>query len=421
MSGVESAARATGGLKPTLRWRWSKPAAIPLLSGLGFCLLALVLIMTNPYPMPYDELEHVSYAAFLQDTGRWLPKFEIMQTLVRDDVRHWDNRANYLGHPSPYYLYIGLFLNRALTTAHAIVLARLASFALILVGMALALSAGWRQFRADVLAGPVFCLLLAFCPKLLAVSGQVTNDALAVLGASMAYWGVSAESRRWPVGLVALALGLTLATWAKPNAGLAVGLWLGWFSLLRPAPRAGLIGAIVAGGALGSIPYWFILADYHALVPVTVEQFGHVRQLAGFDEYIPGFLLNVAYSWCYAQMGTWPLTAPAGLAAGGLAWLMLGCAAYGGVIAWRRRAGRQESIATAALLAFLCLLPIHFWFSATRLGFSLPAASFRYYLPLWPPMAHALAKGIVLTRARFARAILAGVSLAALLVGWLSP
>jgi hypothetical protein len=400
---------------------WLRGAAVPLLAGLAFCLVALALIVTNPYPMPYDELEHVSYAAFLQQSGRLLPKFEIMQTLMRDDVSRWDNRANYLGHPSPYYLYIGRFLFRSLSTAHAILLARLASFVLILAGMALALSAGWRRFAPDQLAGPVFCLLLAFCPKLLAISGQVTNDALAFLGGALAYWGVSTAARRRNIGLVGLAVGLNLACWAKPNAGLAVGLWLGWFSLVKPAPRAIWMLAIAAGGAFGTVPYWFILRDYHALVPITVEQFGHVRQLAGFGEYIPGFLLNVAYSWCYAQMGTWPPPDLAGLVAAGLAWALLACAARGGVLARARPPAERDAMATAALLALACLLPIHFWFSATRLGFSLPAASFRYYLPLWVPLAHAVAEGIRLTRSPQQRGVLASLCLAALVVGWLSP
>ena len=66
--------------------------------------------------------------------------------------------------------------------------------------------------------------------------------------------------------------------------------------------------------------------------------------------------------------------------------------------------------------------PIHLWFASTSLGFSLPAASFRYYLPLWPPLAHAVAFGVAAERGvPWRRASLVMVSFAALAVGWLSP
>jgi hypothetical protein len=66
------------------------------------------------------------------------------------------------------------------------------------------------------------------------------------------------------------------------------------------------------------------------------------------------------------------------------------------------------------------VLPIHLWFASTNLGFSLPAASFRYYLPLWPPLAHAVASGVIAASAPW-RTVLATISLAALIAGWLAP
>jgi hypothetical protein len=48
--------------------------------------------------------------------------------------------------------------------------------------------------------------------------------------------------------------------------------------------------------------------------------------------------------------------------------------------------------------SFALVLPIHLWFASASLGYSLPAASFRYYLPLWPPLAHAIAFAVVAAR-----------------------
>lgn len=394
---------------------------VPLLCLLASCVIGLNLITTNIFPGAYDELEHVSYAAFLQETGRLLPKFEEQRTLVIEDMGRWDDRLNYLGHPSPYYLFVGLFLDRTLAPNQAILLPRLASAGLVLAGLTLALWAGWRHFGRDPAAFAVFCLALALCPKLLAVSGQVTNDSLAFLGGAIAYWGASTtEGRRWS-GFAGIVLGLTAACWAKPNAGLAVGAWLGVLALLRLPRCADFALALASGLALGAIPYWFIARDYGALVPITVEQFGNVHQLESFASYLPAFLVNVGYTWSFAQTGTWPITDSMGLVAAGLSWLMIICAVLGGVMARRRAWAVRDTIAAAAPIAFGVVLLIHLWFSAAKLGFSLPAASFRYYLPLWPVLVHALAYKVATVNGIWPRHLILGISLAAVLVGWMPP
>lgn len=395
--------------------------AIPLLCLLASLVISLSLIATTPYPGAFDELEHVSYAAFLQETGRLLPKFEEQTTLRVDDMSRWDDRTNYLGHPSPFYVFIGLFLDRTLAPGRAVLPPRLASAGLLMIGVAFALWAGRRHFRQDRAALLVFCAMLALCPKLLAVSSQVTNDSLAFLGGALAFWGASIGDRRRQAGLVGIALGLTLALWAKPNAGLAVVAWLSAFVLLRAPPRPALLLALAGSLAVGALPYWFIVKDYGALVPVTVEQFGNVRQLDGFVNYVPAFLLTIGYTWSFSQTGTWPIPGAAGLAASLLFWAMIACAVLGGVLAWRCLGTVGAAVAVAASAAFVLVLPVHLWFAATKLGYSLPAASFRYYLPLWPALAHALAYGVAAARPSWQRLALAGVSLAALAVGWISP
>ena len=402
--------------------------AIPLLCFLAFLIAGLRMVAVNAYPGAFDELEHVSYAAFLQETGRLLPKFEEQKTLLRDDMSRWDDhRPNYLGHPSPFYVFVSLFLNRTLPPDQAILLPRLASAGLLLVGVALALWAGQRHFAQDWVALLTFCSAVALCPKLLAVAGQVTNDSLAFLGGAVAYWGASHGERRqrWPVPAAAVAMGLVFTLWAKPNAGLAVGVWLGLFVVLRaswqrPGLPLPLAAALVIGLAVGALPYVFILKDYGALVPVTVEQFGNVRQLGDFATYLPAFLLTIGYTWSLSQTGTWPISQAGGFVAILLFWAMIACVAAGGWLTRRRLRGEREAIAAAAPVAFALVLLVHLWFASRSLGYSLPGASFRYYLPLWPPLAHAIAYGVMAARTARQRNTLACISLAALVIGWAS-
>ncbi len=358
--------------------------AIPLLCFFLCFGITIFLIATRPYPDLFDELEHVSYAAFLQETGRLLPKFEAQRVLREDDMGRWGDQPNYLGHPSPFYLYLGLFLVRSLPPDEAVLPMRVASAGLLLAGIAGALAAGRRHFGGDGVALLVFCAVLALCPKLLAVAGQITNDTLAILGGGLAYWGASTEGRRHWLGLAGIAVGLLLALWAKPNAGLAVGTWLAAFSLLQARRRPGLLFFLALGVMGGAVPYLFIVADYNALVPVTAEQFGHVRQLHGFAPYVAAFLFTLGYTWCFVQTGTWPIPNVGGFAASVLCWAMIAGAAAGGLLAWRRaRTGAgaaRAAIAVAAPVAMAIVLPIHFFFAATKLGYSLPGG----FLPLLP-------------------------------------
>lgn len=400
-----------------MRLREPRPGLAAFGVGGLFLLLLAILVWTKTFPSAFDELEHVSYAAYLQETGQWRPMFDVMQTLLPGDITRWDQRPNYLGHPSPYYWYESLFLDRALPLHAAVTRVRLGSAALEALGVGLALWAGRRAFRQDWAAMLVFCGLVALCPKLLAVGGQVTNDVLAILAGGLAYWGLCIGGRR---GWVAAGAGIMLACWAKPNAALAVGAVLGIYARFHVRERPAFAMALAMGAALGSVPYWPILSKYGSFVPITVEQFGQVHVVPGW-EYVPAFVVTVAYTFCFAQTGTWPLPDAAGLVMTGLLWTMLSGVAAGGVIAFRQQdQTNTRLIAIAAPLAVLVVLPVHFWFSAVKLGGSLPAASFRYYLPIWPFMAHALAYGVGAGR-RWFRLLMSSVVGASLLLGWLSP
>jgi hypothetical protein len=383
--------------------------------------LSLLLILRQAYPGCYDELQHVSYAAFLQESGRWLPQFGAQRLLLRDDMGAWDSRLNYLGHPSPFYLFISAVLDRTLPPTQAILAPRIASGALIWVGVALALLAGRRWLAPDRLATTVFCCLVALCPQLLTVSAQVSNDSLAFLGGALAYWGALRWRAPppgwdgWP-GAAAVAAGLTAALWAKPNAGLVVAVWVAAFTALstpprgrRPAPAEWLF--ILGGLALGALPYGFVIRDYGAVVPITAEQVGEVSRMPGLVSYAAVFPLDLGYTFGFAHVGVWPLPGFPGVLMAALFWLLVAAAVLGAVRA-RRQADAGTAAGMAAAIAFAVVLPVHFWYSAARLGYSLPATSFRYYLPIWPALSQAMAGTV---RGRWPLAALAA---ATIIVGW---
>ncbi len=384
---------ATGVARTSAHWLTFQNLVVlaPLLVFFG---IAIGLIATTSFPAP-DELEHVSYAAHLREAGTILPEFGSQKTLSPTDLEQWDTRPNYIGHPSAYYLFIGNFLDRSLAPERAVLLPRLASLGLLSAGLMLALVTGVRSFEQDRMALAVFCIGLLLCPEILSITKQVTNDSLAVLGGALAYWGAGAQDRlRWRSS-VGVAMGLVCALWAKPNAGLEIGVFLAALLALRGAGHIGLLAPAVAGSLIGSLPYLLIVRDYGAVVPVTAEGVWEVRHMADFKEYVPVFFSNIGYTWGLLKTGVWPITTNAGILTVAAFWAMMGCAAAGAWPTRRYLLDPRATMAAAGVIAFVLVLPIHLWFASAKLGYSIPAASFRYYLPLWPALIHALAWAVL--------------------------
>ncbi len=190
-------------------------------------------------------------------------------------------------------------------------------------------------------------------------------------------------------------MGLVCALWAKPNAGLEIGVFLAALLALRGAGHIGLLAPAVAGSLIGSLPYLLIVRDYGAVVPVTAEGVWEVRHMADFKEYVPVFFSNIGYTWGLLKTGVWPITTNAGILTVAAFWAMMGCAAAGAWPTRRYLLDPRATMAAAGVIAFVLVLPIHLWFASAKLGYSIPAASFRYYLPLWPALIHALAWAVL--------------------------
>ena len=384
--------------------------AIPLL--LAACL-AIRLCFTSVFPGP-DELEHLSYAAILQESHQFLMRFETAVTLYRSDITLWSDRVNYIGHPPPYYHYIAAFLDRALPMTEAVGRVRLASLALVLAGLAAALLGGLRAFKAYPALAAAFAIGIAWCPEILSVANYVNNDALGILAGGIAYWGAV---RQGSPGRAAMATGLALGLWAKPNAGLEIGIFTGLLWLLVPPLLTRrrdwrTFAALALGAAIGILPTIPIVLRYGAIVPVAAETVWNVRSMTSFGDYWPVFLAGIGQTWGYFTFARWPMPDAAAWARTIACWTLLTGALAGGLLATRRLQDLEARIAAAAAITFAIVLPLHFGFSATRLGFSIPAASFRYYLPLWPGLLHAVLFLATPTRPRWTRpAILAAAAL----------
>jgi hypothetical protein len=403
-----------------------------LIASLAFLLCAVIglrLAWTSPFP-GFDELEHVSFVATMQDAPTLRPDYKNHTALEREDLGIWNPRQNYIGHPVPYYLLMSRFIDRSQPSPlEAVRTSRLVSLGLILAGLAAALHGGILALRGDRLGLVVFCALVALCPELLSVSTMVNNDALGFLGGALAFCAMVGQSppewagQGWRKGTngsqhagydVLAGVGLLLALWAKPNAGLETGLMLGFVLVLRSDWRPRLLACLILGGLIGVLPYADLLLRYGKLVPVAAEDVGFTPHLDSWTGYPQAFLELVGKSWGFLCSALWPQTGLIPALTVIAFWATLGW------IAWsaRRTGPGLARIALAAPIVFAAVLAIHIWFSATRLGFSLTAPSFRYYLPLWPALAYAVARGIAIATPLWRNAARA-VAAALLALGWL--
>ncbi len=361
------------------RWRFGGP--VGLLAFLLFLGLALAGVLRQPVPGPHDEWQHLSYAGAVQAGAGLRPRFETQYQLDENDLGRVTGALNYIGHPAPYYAYVALFLDRTLPAGRAVLLPRLASLALFAAAIGLVLAAGRRWFGDDPLAWLCFCGLVVLCPKQLLTAQQVTNDALAALGGGLAYWG-AARLGRAPGGAAAIGLGLLLALWAKLNAGLVIGLWAGCLLLYLRSWR--LFASLALAGLAGALPYADILVRYGRLVPVTWESVtGFTHRPLPLAEGLGLFLGQYPLGWSVEETPG-PLLMVAFLA-------LLGAMLGGAWLGWRRRGELAGLVALGAGIAFVLGTLVQLGFTLTVLGGSRGGAAFRYVLPLWPMLAHAVA------------------------------
>jgi hypothetical protein len=356
-----------------------------------------------------DELAHLSYAAALVEHPTLFPRFEELRLLDRSDLRLWTDLPNTASHPVPYYFLLAAVLDRSVAPEQAVFLARLSSVLLIGAGMLVAAVAGLRQFMTNVPARLTFCVQIALCPKALATGSHNTNEALAVFAGALAYAGGACGDRRWRGAL--LGAGVVLAFWTKLTAGLLVGGWAIALALLLRSPALLLVTA--AASLVGSIFYFDMLWWYGALVPLTWESVhGVVDAPTTVAERLLTFASTFPFSWAFAQTGaSWH-------ALGFLAFLA--CVTWGVVSGIGARPHVTTAIGTAAAAAACCVLAVHIVYMVVSLGGHAPAASFRYYLPLWPMLAHAATLPAFLASVPAVGRIAAGVAVASVLAGWLS-
>ncbi|MGH6987930.1 MAG: hypothetical protein ACRED9_13975 [Caulobacteraceae bacterium] len=394
MTAVIEKAEAQGRAPPARVRTSSLLVAVPALAWHLFGALLVARLIA--FPSTLDEIEHLSFIRWMERAPSLLPHYERMRILA-PDLAHWTNTTNYVVHPSPYYLFIGLF--DRLFGGNVLTL-RLVDIAISTTAVALILWAGFR-----VLSGwrerAAFAAFLVGFPKLAIVAGMINNDNAAFLAAGVGFACLLAWQRRagWREAAF-LAFGLAFCGWTKLTVLLMVGLSALIAEALRAtsgARKASLPGFLIisSGGLVGAIPTIANFARYGAPLyesPTFAGPTTHPLVLS-LPKYANLFFWQMGVKWSAFEPS--PLIARIGLV------IVLLLASLVVVLTMLRQGSNSGSLdeagpwrlAAGSALALIPILALHLWFgwSAMRETGFIDAAQPRYYYGLWPGISFGLA------------------------------
>ena len=388
-------------------------------------LLALVWILGKaalfrervPPGVPPDEPVHVSYVAWLEETGDCLPRYEEMHLLEADG--RFGAQPSYLAHPPAYYhLLRGLARVTGGVPAGPLDAAtrrlRALSAPLFAAAAALFLWLGFRR-AAPIPAHALYAATIATVPPLAFVGSAVNNDVLAFLAGGLALLGLARllEGRAGATTGALVGSGLALALLSKATAGLLALLAVAAaLAFARRAVRwerdAPFLLALAPWLLLPALHYVPILLRYGTPVPslevVDPEAFARSVFAVAPDASRLGLvpwalkLLEVFGStWLSLIAHVWlPVGSLPTLAGPALAALLAAL----GLLRGRRADGsddaplddliRAGAVALAATLLVNLAWARDGYVATGRLG----GLHARYYLPLLPVLALAGARGL---------------------------
>jgi hypothetical protein len=372
---------------------WRVCAVVLLL----FIVAAMLSAVRKDVTRGFDEVAHASYIAHLQHSGETRPAFAEMRMLDPSNFR-FTGEANYLNHPSPYYVLLARLGPDLEGHPEAILVHRLFNVALAAIGLAALMAIGLVA-RLPRFTFYAYVIPLACIPVLAPIAGAINNDNAAFAGggiATLAAFQLLATGSR--ASLLAALGGVIVASWAKFTGLLLAGglvggvlLWLLW----RGRLQSGWIVPIVIALLLAGAPYVALFAQYGSPVPRTPGEIAMIKTgavAAGWDgaarmtpaAFAAHFVSEFVLEWMPALKPRSALNYAA-LAIPITAALF----AFGGILVAVRRIaygkeGPLDVVVAAGALTFAGTLVIHGIFSYqlhTEFGW-LTTAYPRYYLPL---------------------------------------
>lgn len=244
-----------------------------------YCVLQIGYYMVYVGHTP-DEMRHISYIAYLEETGKIIPDFSHMEFMTDTNPAAFvPGSINQLGHPPLYYHVMRLCapIDNLGNGEYYIHTLRLRVFSAFfgLLAVALVFYIGYRKISKSL---PVLHLLytamIVNVPMFLYNISGVNNDTFALLGCSIFFLGflnLSEEKKTYRTYWL-IALGFSLTILSKLTAGLILilmsSIYIIWYCIKEKSVKLVCCRQFVT-----TLPVYLLTIVYFLLVYAQVHSF----------------------------------------------------------------------------------------------------------------------------------------------------
>ncbi|AGK97831.1 hypothetical protein [Clostridium pasteurianum] len=256
-----------------------------------------------------DEIEHVSYIAYLEKSHKIIPDFKNMTVLeptktidnnnIKNATYTFGGAFNYLGHPPLYYQIMRLSGAVKIVNNTVIVnFIRLRSFNIALSSLAilLILYIGYSRIGKNPLLHLLYAAIVVSVPMLAYNSAGINNDTLALIGLSVFVFGLlrfSEENRNFSTYLI-ISLGVFISFMSKLTAGLVVFIASCIYIILIIIKEKDL-SFLISKKLFATLPVYIVTALYYIIVYLQTGSIQPTYKLLDpKDFYASGFYVPVA-------------------------------------------------------------------------------------------------------------------------------
>ncbi|SMC24139.1 hypothetical protein SAMN02745134_02093 [Clostridium acidisoli DSM 12555] len=284
---------------------------------LGFIFFVFKMFFYAQYVARFpDEMQHISYIAYLEKEHTIIPNFEDMTTLKEIGSKATNSAANlnnknttteytfgndfnYLGHPPLYYDIMRL--SKAVQLKNNIItvnIFKLRCFNIVLsaIAMLLILYIGYTRIGRNPILNLLYVTIVISVPMLAYGSAGINNDTLALIGLPVFILGLlrfSEQKRNFSTYFI-ISFGVFIAFMAKLTAGAAVSISLLLYLILIIIKEKNA-WFLISKKFIVTLPMYLITAAYYIVVYIqTGSILPTYRRLDPKDFYQSFFYVQVS-------------------------------------------------------------------------------------------------------------------------------
>lgn len=259
-----------------------------------------------------DEIQHISYIAYLEKTSKIIPEFKDMKVLEyngkietnlsnenKTDEYQFGDAFNYLGHPPLYYQIMRLSNAVKVSGDNVFVnVFKLRMFNMFIstFGMLITLYIGYSRIGRNIIFNLLYIAIVLSVPMLAYDSAGINNDTLAFVGVSVFILGLlrfSEKKRNFPTYFI-LGLGIFLSFMAKLTAGSIITISLIIFMIFTIVKERS-IRFLISKNFILTCPFYILTAIYYILVRLqTGSILPTYKLLDPNDFYKSAFYVQIA-------------------------------------------------------------------------------------------------------------------------------